>query len=873
MPKTFLPPEWGRNNGFPEASDNDTEIEVEAEKFDPNVIDTEDGGALVVIGDEEDEDGGSPEFMANLAEKLSDEERKDIAGDLLDMIERDRRSRKRRDEQYEEGLRRTGLGDDAPGGAQFDGASKVVHPVMAEACVDFAARIMKEMFPPNGPVKEKIVGKPTKEKIERANRKRDHMNWQLTEQILEYRREMEQAMTQVPLGGSQYLKWWWDEGKRRPCVEFVPIDNIYLPFSCTGLDTASRITHAMDLDAHEFDNRVESGFYMDLESLPALGLPEKSASETANDKIEGREVDNYNEDGTRRIYEVQIYYKVGKDENKLPYIITVDESSSDVLSIYRNWLEDDETEQRLDWLVELPFIPWRGAYGIGLPHLIGGLTAALTGSLRALLDSAHIANFPGALKLKGARISGGNNSIDPTQVLEVDCPPGTTDIRQVMMPLNLASPSPILFQLMGWLTDQAKGVVSTAEEKLADATNNGPVGTTQALIEQGSVVFSSIHARMHEAQKRALLILHRLNATYLTEEIKFGDDEVFITPKDYDGPMDVIPVSDPAIFSETQRFAQVQAIAMRSGSVPGIYDARKVEERILATMRIPNWEELLVQLPEAKAMNAVNENVAMIFGKPVAVFPTQDHEAHLQTHMQFMASPAFGSSILNAATFIPQCLEHIKQHVAFWYVNAVYKIVSSAAGVNAEELFSEDPDEAAALDQILAMASADAVEIGGIRAEEVAPVVMQAIKVLQSMQSQPPMDPNMISAQAQVEEVKRRAADDQMKNAAKQAEMQQRAMAAQQAHMLEIAKIEQQVEAEKAKAEVEDERQQIESLKKLIELQQQLTAAHQQYAMDLKKAELASETQLAINRDDNETALLIAAAHPRMVNGNSVTNP
>jgi hypothetical protein len=339
-----------------------------------------------------------------------------------------------------------------------------------------------------------------------------------------------------------------------------------------------------------------------------------------------------------------------------------------------------------------------------------------------------------------------------------------------------------------------------------------------------------------------------------------------VSPKDYDGPMDVIPVSDPAIFSETQRFAQVQAIAVRAAASPGLYDLRKVEERLLSTMKIPNWEDLLVPVPEAKPMNAVNENVAMVFGKPVAVFPTQDHESHLQTHIEFMNSPAFGSSILAAPQFIPSCLEHIKQHIVFWYVNGVYKVTSAAAGVGAETLISENPDESAILDQILAQASADVVEFGTLRAEEIAPAIQQAIQTLQSMQGQPPLDPNMISAQAQVEEVKRRAADDQMKSQIQVASIRQK-------HLLEVAKIEQQVEAERKKSEVEDEKQQIESLKQMLALQQQISELQTKYAADMERAKLDAAVQLQINQDDNKTALAIAAAHPRITNGNSVTNP
>jgi hypothetical protein len=873
MAKSFLPPEWNNAKQASEPSEPaDVEIEVTE---DATVEDTEDGGALITL-DDDSERQGSDEFMSNLAEDLSDNERMIIASDLLELIEKDKKSREKRDQQYEEGLRRTGLGEDAPGGAQFEGASKVVHPILAESCVDFSARIMKEMFPPNGPVREKIIGKPTSKKIQRANRKRDHMNWQLTEQITEYRREMEQAMTQVPLGGSQYLKWYWDEGKLRPAVEFVPIDNLYLPFACTGLQTASRITQKMDLDAHEYESRIEQGLYIDLEAAAPADEPEESKSQRANDKIEGKQSQGYNEDGVRTVYEVHCWWKLDGDEKKLPYIITIDEAESDVLSIYRNWDEADETQQRLEWFVELPFIPWRGAYCIGLPHLIGGISAALTGALRALLDSAHIANFPGALKLKGARISGGNNNIDPTQVLEVEAPPGTTDIRQIMMPLTLANPSPVLLQLLGWLSDAAKGVVSTAEEKLADATNNGPVGTTQALIEQGSVVFSSIHARMHNAQKQSLAILHRLNATYLTEEIRFGDDDededVFVKPEDYQGPMDVIPVSDPNIFSETQRFSQIQAVSQRATAMPQLYNLRKVEERILDTLKIPNAESLLIEVPEPKPMNAVNENMAMVMGKPVLAFPMQDHEAHLMTHLDFLKSPAFGSSLLAAPVFIPACLEHVKQHITFWYAHGVYNMTQASTGVAPESLMSADPEVSAQLDRLLAMASSEVVAAGEMRSQELTPLIMQAIQTLQQLQPQNPTDPNQTMAEAAVADVKRKSMQDQAMAAAKIEELRQK-------RDNDVAKLQMQMASDKLAAEQKSGEEQLVAMQKLLEMAQQVQDLQTKYESDMREAELQARTQLAINSQDNETALRIArmrteAGGPgRMINGNTITNP
>lgn len=376
---------------------------VEVDLDEPDVVDTEDGGAVVTLDDEDDKPGDS-DFYSNLAETTPDVDLKRLAATFIELIGRDKEARKKRDEQYEEGIRRTGLGDDAPGGAQFQGASRVVHPMLTEVCVDFSSRAVKELFPPNGPVRDKIVGALTKERVEKARRKTDYMNWQLTIQSQNFRSELEQLLTQVPLGGAQYMKVTWNEDKNRPDFLFVAIDDIYLPYAATNFYTAQRRTHVQYLTALDYQSRVASGMYRDVDITSPGETPLGSDAEQANNKIEGREETSYNEDGLRTVYEIYAITNIegdSKAKGAAPYIITVDKSSSQVLSIYRNWDEEDEAQEELQWIIEFPFVPWRGAYPIGITHMIGGLSAAATGSLRALLDSAHISNSQTMLKLKG----------------------------------------------------------------------------------------------------------------------------------------------------------------------------------------------------------------------------------------------------------------------------------------------------------------------------------------------------------------------------------------------------------------------------------------------------------------------------------------
>lgn len=747
------------------------------DKEPPDVEELPDGSAIVRISDEATGPLDNPDFYENLAESIPTHVLSRLALRYLDLIEKDKDARSERDKQYEEGLRRTGLGDDAPGGAQFNGASKAVHPVMAEACVDFSARAIKELFPPDGPVKTKIIGETTDEKVKRAERKRDYMNWQLTEQIEEYRDELEQLLTQEPLGGSQYLKIWYDEWKKRPCAEFVPIDNIYLPYASANFYTAQRVTEVNDITQEEFELRVARGLYIDIDIINASMEPEQTKPQKANDKIEGRKSQAMNIDGVRRVFHIYTWLeqeddKISKGE-RAPYILMIDENTREVVGLYRNWEENDETMSKLDWLVEFKFIPWRGAYAIGLPHLIGGLSAALTGALRALLDSAHINNAPTMLKLKGAKISGQSVQIEPTQISEIEGAPGVDDIRKIAMPLPFNQPSAVLFQLLGWITTAAKGVVTTAEEKIADINSNAPVGTTQALIEQGAAVFSAIHARLHTSQARVLKILNRLNRWYYDEQRKSDMVEgLGIVREDFEKDSDIVPVSDPHIFAETQRYAQIQTLAARAQANPDLYNRLAVEKRILKQIKLPDVNEVLPDPADVKEMNPALENVAMTLGKPVGAFPQQDHLAHIQVHLDYMQDPTYGANPIIAPMFLPQCLEHLKQHLTLWYLNQVDGYASVALqrpfNVMKEQVL---PQEA---DKLLAAVAAHVHQDTQQTFNQVTPVIQKAIAALQQLRGQPQMDPaTQAFVQTSMAETQRRATKDQGELQLRAAEMQQ----------------------------------------------------------------------------------------------------
>jgi hypothetical protein len=821
--------------------DNEKEIEALAEALDldteeveQEVIELEDGSVVVNFKDTK-KPSEDPEFYVNLAEELPQSVLDTLAFEYLDLIEIDREARSQRDKQYEEGIRRTGMGNDAPGGATFQGASKVVHPIMAEACVDFAANASKELLPSDGLVKSKIYGTTNATKLATAERKTNFLNWQLTSQIEEYRDEMEQLFTQLPLGGSQYLKWRFDKDLNRPVPEWIPIDNLLLPYSSTNFYTASRVTEQQNITQDTFEQRVESGEYRDVEIFKAeLEIEHETKAKKANDKIEGVEAPSKNVDGLRRVYEITCYLRLEDDAltegARAPYIMTIDELSGDVLAIYRNWESGDERMRKIDWIVEYKFIPWRGAYAIGMPHLIGGLSAALTGSLRALMDAAHVNNSQTMLKLKGGRIGGQTDRIEPTQVVEIEGSPGVDDVRKLAMPLPFNPPSSVLFNLLGWLTDAAKGVVKTSEGRLADANSAAPVGTTQALIEQGSKVFSSIHARLHRSQAKSLQILSRLNYWYLEEMDNQSGEEIEVA--DFADNSDVQPVSDPNIFSETQRITQAQTVLQLAGQAPELYDKREAHMRILKLLKVPDIEKVMPNPQGASESNPALENVQMTMNHPAAAFPDQDHLAHIKVHLAYMMDPAYGGSPLIGPSILPHMLDHLKQHLTLHYLSSMRAYVSHAAGgedafkLNEERTLDREAQEALALASQMVNQDAQQVFQG------VTPIIQQLVQQMQQ---------------------------------AKQAQMQAAAAsdpAAQALLQTQMAETKRKTEEATAKFQLEREKMQAEMADKIRDMQAAMAEMQAKLGLEQQLAEQDNAARVAIadiNNASKERVAMIAA--------------
>ena len=816
----------------------------------------EDGS--VIIEDMMSVEVDGSDFYENLAEKLPETLMIQVAEELHESVVRDRTSRKKRDEQYEEGLRRTGLGDDAPGGAEFDGASRVVHPVLAEACVDFSSRAIRELFPAQGPVKTSVIGESTPQKLERAERKKRFMNWQLTSQIGEYRAELEQLLTQLPMGGSQYQKFWYDERLGRPRTEFIPIDDIYLPYSATDFYTTPRLTHRQLISRTEFRSRVKSGLYRDIFIPDSHNLPESSASEQANDKIEGREEDGYNEDGLREVWEIQVNWEFEEDTfsegESAPYILTIDEDTHKVLSLYRNWRESDARFRKLDWIVEWKFIPWRGAYAIGLPHLIGGLSAALTGSLRALLDSAHINNAASMLKLKSGRVVGQNTQVNVTQVTEIEGPAGIDDIRKLAMPMPFNPPSPVLLELMGQIYGLAKGVVSSSNDALQNVGDRTPVGTTMALIEQGAPTYSAIHARLHESQRKTLEILHRINEDFLNPDQVAEDlGEMLVTPEDFQGSLDVLPVSDPTIFSEAQRFAQVQSIVQMSQDQAVPWNKLNVYRRALKQMRVEAIDELLPAPKDPITADPLSENFSVIQeGQPIKVGADQDHLAHARDHLTFLSAPWVLANPMIPPQPLQAILQHANEHLLFYYSQQLARAV--------EQLSLNGVPSSQAVTQAQQLA-------GPQWAAEIGPLMQQIQQMQQGLQQRmpPPQMPPEVQASIQIAQM-----DTQRKAQADQADIQLRQaqqVASQQESQILLSLKQQQAQFDQF---ISQQELQLKHLAQQVELMKNEADNRQKQLTELLKNKDDNDTQLIIKSQEGDRALVESVLQSKLASDNSL---
>ena len=637
-------------------------------------LQVEEIGDDVLIGDPEldnieEEDTN---FGANLAEEMSDKELNQAASSLITYYNNDREARSEWEERYKKGLKTL----DPDGGMEESederatrGLSVVVHPMIAEAATQFNAKAIAELYPSGGPIKTVIVGDPNEELEEQARRVREYMNYQITQEMPEYFPDLDQMLFHLPLVGQTFKKVWWDTNMDRQCSQFVKAEDFVVAPESKDLYTSPRYTHIIRIPKNDYNRYVQSGYYLQTDDKGGDIDP----SGDVIGEIEG--VDQYGDDSQDQVMtllEMHVYDNFEEDTDDdddnavgIPYVVTVDYDNEKVVSIRRNWREDDERKIRRDWFVSYKFLPGLGFYGFGLYHLIGGLGKAATGSLRALLDSAAFSNMQGGFKLRG-RVSGGEVQVNPGEFVDLDAT--VDDVNKAIMPLPFKEPSQSLFNLLGFIVQAGQRFASTADLNVGDVNPNAPVGSTVALIEQGSKAFSAIHKRLHYAQGQEFKLLADLNAENLPEQFTFSligsSSEIFAA--DFNDRIDILPVSDPNIFSSSQRIAQAQAILQMAQSAPEMHDMYAAYKRMYEAIRIPNIDEILKKPEDAPRMDPIDENMAIMYGKPIRAFIEQEHESHIAVHMQFIKDPSLGGNP-GAAAMQPILIAHIAEHVALLY--------------------------------------------------------------------------------------------------------------------------------------------------------------------------------------------------------------
>ena len=743
------------------------------------------------------------EFDSNLAEEISEKELNRKAQHLIVKYDEDREARSDWEERYKAGLRTVdpdgGMSEEEDARASR-GLSTVVHPMIAEAATQFNARSIAELYPSGGPVKTVIVGEPNEETEEQARRVKDFMNYQITQEMPEYFPDLDKMLFQLPLVGHAFKKVWWDANMERQCSKFVKAEDFVVAPESTDLYTSLRYTHVIRMPKNDYNRYVEAGWY-----LPSkyTGDGIDPSGDTTED-IEG--VDPYStSDEVMTLLEMHVYESFdgvdGYDDTEdnedavgLPYVITIDYDSEKVVSVRRNWDADDEDMRRLDWFVSYPFLPGVGFYGFGLYHLIGGLGKAATGSLRALLDSAAFANMQGGFKLKG-RVSGGELQDNPGEFADLDAT--VDDVNKAIMPLPFKEPSGALFNLLGLITDAGRRFANTADMNVGDVNPNAPVGTTVALIEQGSKSFSAIHKRLHYAQGQEFKLLAKLNAKYLPENFDFalsGSSSV-IYAADFNDRIDIIPVSDPNIFSTAQRIAQAQSIMQMANAAPQLHDVYEAYKRMYEAIRIPNIDEVLKKPQEAVRLDPIDENMSLMYGKPIKAFPEQDHDAHIAVHMQFMQDPSLAANP-GARAMQPLLIAHIAEHVALLYRQRM----QSAIGVPLPSVPNlRDPrfsfeDISPEMDMIISQKAAEVVQQSP---------QMEPIKALAGMAKQNPLQYAQQLAQLEMQSLQQRTQAKIEADAAKARNQMEIKQAEAQQDM--------QIEAAKARADLEEKVRKLEA--------------------------------------------------------------
>ena len=650
------------------------------------VLDDGQGGAIIqalaeaMQGDEEEE---KIPHNANLAEYLDDAYLGEISSDLRASFEDDMESRSEWEETYTQGLDQLGVKYDERT-QPFQGASGVTHPLIAESVTQFQAQAYKELLPSGGPVKTQVLGLQDAAREEQASRVKDFMNYQIMEVMEEFDPDMDQLLFYLPLSGSTFKKVYFDEARQRAVSKFIPAQDLVVPYAASDLATASRVTHVLRMDGNEIRKMQLAGFYRDVE------LSAYDHENEVHQKVDDLQ-------GTSRTYSDEVYTVLEMHVDldiegfedmapdgeptgvAIPYIVTLDEGSGQILSVRRNFEEGGGIAKKQQYFVHYKFMPGLGFYGFGLIHMIGGLGRAATSILRQLIDAGTLANLPAGFKARGVRVRNDDEPLQPGEWRDIDAPGG--NIRDAIIPLPYKEPSATLAQLLGALIEGGRRFVSLADQQTGDGNAAAPVGTTVAMLERGMKVMSAIHKRLHYAQRQEFRVLARIFRDNMPAEgypyDVVGGDRM-IMAEDFDGRVDVIPVSDPNIFSMAQRVTLAQTQLQLAQSNPQLHNLNAAYRRMYQALEVQNIDEILPPPPQPQPLDPAIENARALMGEILNTFPDQDHDAHIRMHMAFMKTPLVSTSPQVMGTFYAHVMEHISQKARKMVQGEIEAIIGQA---------------------------------------------------------------------------------------------------------------------------------------------------------------------------------------------------
>ena len=654
------------------------QIEVEIVNPEQVGINTPDGGMLI------DFDPDMGEMMGlghddNLAEAIDNRDLDALASELVGSFRSDKESRADWERSYVKGLDLLGLKHEDRT-TPWDGACGVFHPLLTESVIRFQSQSIQEIFPASGPVKTSIVGIVDSDKERQAERVQDYLNYLLTEKMTEYRSETEKMLFSLPLAGSAFRKVYYDPNLGRPCSMFVPAEDFVVSYGASDLTTCERSTHVMKKSSNDIRKLQVSGFFVDVD-LPSPA-PDVDPVERKYNELTG-DSSSYDYDDRHTLLEMHVNLDLDGFEDTeggeptgiaLPYVVTIDQSSRTILSIRRNWYEEDPKKLKREHFVHYQYMPGLGFYGFGLIHMIGGLAKSATSLLRQLVDAGTLSNLPGGLKSRGLRIKGDDTPIMPGEFRDVDVPGGT--IRDNISFLPYKEPSNVLYQLMGDIVEEGRRFASAGDVKAADMNAEAPVGTTLALLERAMKVMSAIQARLHASMRVELRILTHIVRDFGPDQYPYATKGEQILPEDFDDRVDIIPVSDPNAGTMAQRIMQYQAALQLAAQAPEMYDLPLLHRQMLEVLGIRDADKIVPTDADMTPTDPVSENMNLLNGKPVKAFIYQDHEAHIQTHMSLLQDSQVMEIMAkspNAKKAQAEFAAHVQEHLAFKYRQGVEK--------------------------------------------------------------------------------------------------------------------------------------------------------------------------------------------------------